>query len=82
MDADVKVSSEHLAELLHNEVIKRDVLDGDRAAAAGKLVRRAARRRQRQMEQGVEPAAAAAAIAPALHHAMTDVPAPVPLAPA
>jgi hypothetical protein len=80
LDPDVRVTTEHLGELLHNEVIKRDVLDGDRAAAAVKIVRRAARRRQRKADQEGEPVAAAAPVA--VQHTSRQVPAPVPPMPA
>jgi hypothetical protein len=41
----VKVTPDHLAALMRNEVIKRDVLEGERAASATKIVKRLGRRR-------------------------------------
>ena len=41
----LKVAEETLAELLRTEVLKRDVLEGEKATAAARLVRRGARRR-------------------------------------
>ena len=41
------VTDEDVATLLREEVLKRDVLEGDRAAAAQRLVRRASRKRER-----------------------------------
>jgi len=41
----VRVLPEHLSELLRSEVLKRDVLEGDRAEAAAKLVRKLHRKR-------------------------------------
>lgn len=50
----IKVTDAEIAALLRNEVLKRDALEGDRADAADKLVRRAARRRQRARESTEE----------------------------
>ena len=49
----VKTSNEELAELLRVEVLKRDVLEGERAAAAEKAIRKGSRRRMRMK---VDPA--------------------------
>jgi predicted type IV restriction endonuclease len=43
----IGVTEEDVATLLREEVLKRDVLEGDRAAAAQRLVRRASRKRER-----------------------------------
>jgi len=43
----LKVSEGDLEELMRAEVLKRDALEGDRAAAAAKMVRRLTRRRER-----------------------------------
>lgn len=48
----LKVTDTEITAVLTNEVFKRDVLDGDRAAAAAKTVRRAERRRQRTKDEG------------------------------
>lgn len=76
LDPDVKVTTDHLAQLIHNEVIKRDVLDGERGAAAAKLVRRAARRRARKAAQEgeAEQPQPTAAVQP--QHTVRQVPAP------
>lgn len=44
----IRVTEETLGELLQLEVLKRDVLEGDKAEAAGKRVRRATRKRERE----------------------------------
>lgn len=56
----LSVSTEHLGDLLRNEILKRDVLEGERAGAAAKLVKRLERRRRRasQPEAVVSGAAA------------------------
>lgn len=41
----LKVAEEDIAELLRNDVFKRDVFEGEKAAAAERLVRRAGRKR-------------------------------------
>jgi len=41
----ITVSTDHVEALLRNEVIKRDALEGEKAAAAGRFVKRAVRRR-------------------------------------
>jgi hypothetical protein len=45
----VRATTAELAELLRTEVLKRDVLEGERATAAEKSIRRGARRRLRAM---------------------------------
>jgi hypothetical protein len=60
---DLKVGAERVEELLRNEIIKREVLEGERADAAAKLVRRIARRRQRAKAAGEPPASAPGAVA-------------------
>jgi hypothetical protein len=53
----VKVTPDHLAELIRNEVIKRDVLEGERAASATKIVKRLGRRRTKAAGPELVPAA-------------------------
>ena len=60
----LKVSEDQLEVLLRAEVLKRDVLEGDRVQAAEKLVRRMVRRRERAgseetaaTEKGIAPSA-------------------------
>ena len=48
LSPDVKVSRDELAALLCGEVLKRDVLEGDKADAAASLVKKLARRRARK----------------------------------
>jgi hypothetical protein len=60
----IRVTEETLGELLQLEVLKRDVLEGDKAETAGKRVRRATRKRERdraaeEEEKPVTPIAAA-----------------------
>jgi hypothetical protein len=43
----IKVADDEIVSLLTNEVIKRDAIEGERAAAAAKSVRRGSRRRTR-----------------------------------
>ncbi len=43
----LRVTEEDLVALLRNEVLKRDVLEGERAGAAEKMVRKVARKRER-----------------------------------
>lgn len=52
----LRVSEGELAELLRAEILKRDVLEGDKATAAEKAVKRAARRRPRAAVVPNEPA--------------------------
>lgn len=51
----VKVTTEHLGELLRTEVLKRDVIEGERSEAAVKLVRKLGRRKARSAHQAIEP---------------------------
>ena len=44
----IRVTEETLSELLRLEVLKRDVLEGDKAETAAKRVRRATRKRERE----------------------------------
>jgi type I restriction and modification enzyme subunit R-like protein len=55
----LRITDEELTTLLQNEVFKRDILEGDKAESASKLVRRASRRRERARD-----AADSAAIVP------------------
>ena len=64
---DARIEVEQLEAALQNEVIKRDVLEGDRAQAAKKLIDRAARRalRARTADSAEEtPVATAALVEP------------------
>src|SRR4051812_42588905 len=45
-----KITAEELAVVLQSEVLKRDVLEGDKANAAAKTVKRAVRRRRRALK--------------------------------
>lgn len=55
----VRATTAELGDLLRMEVLKRDVLEGERATAAEKAVRRGARRRLRERAASNEPAEAA-----------------------
>jgi hypothetical protein len=77
----ISVTTEHLAALLRNEVIKRDALEGEKAAAAGRLIKRAARRRlraEKAEEEGVakvpDPAIATGSGAANKHDTVANVP--------
>jgi hypothetical protein len=48
---DVKCSTDEIRAVIQNEVIKREVLEGDKATAAAKQVARAERREQREKEK-------------------------------
>jgi predicted type IV restriction endonuclease len=48
----LKISEEEIEELLRSEVLKRDALEGDKALAAEKIVKRAERRRRRAKDAG------------------------------
>jgi hypothetical protein len=66
----IKVSEDEIMELLTNEVIKRDAIEGERAAAAAKSVRRSSRRRARsngapKVAPPVQPSASGAIAVPA-----------------
>jgi transcriptional regulator NrdR family protein len=50
----VRATTEELATLLRSEVIKRDVLEGERALAAEKAIRRGTRRRLREKAVSAE----------------------------
>lgn len=58
MSPDVKVTSEDIRAVLEHEVLKRDAIEGERAAAAKRLVTRAAAKslRQQAKPNGNEPA--------------------------
>jgi hypothetical protein len=51
----IRVTEEILGELLQVEVLKRDVLEGDKAEIAAKRVRRATRKRERDRTNEEEP---------------------------
>ena len=57
------MASAEIAGFLRNEVLKREVLEGERADAAEKLVRRANRKHHRVKTERPEPAAVPAAVA-------------------
>ena len=59
----VRVGADEIAGLLRNEVLKREVLEGERADAAEKLVRRANRKHQRVKAERPEPVSVAATVA-------------------
>ena len=59
----VRVGAEEIAGLLRNEVLKREVLEGERADAAEKLVRRASRKQQRTKSDSTEPTVVPGAVA-------------------
>jgi len=72
-----KISAEELSTVLQLEVMKRDVLDGEKAEAAAKTVKRAVRRRRRTLRTSdglVEKDAPAAIHAKAIG---ADMPAPL-----
>jgi hypothetical protein len=50
----LKVSTNEIGQLVRLEVLKRDVLEGDRAIAAERTVKKAQRRRRRAQEEAVE----------------------------
>jgi len=51
ISSDVKVSVDDLRELVRNEVVKRELLEGEKAAQAQSVVKRAARRQARARSQ-------------------------------
>jgi Uncharacterized conserved protein len=55
---DARIEAEDIARVLEVDVIKRDVLEGDRAAAATKLVAKSARRALRSKSENAVPPAA------------------------
>jgi hypothetical protein len=67
----IGVTDDDVTILLREEVLKRDVLEGDRAAAAQRLVRRASRKRERAK-------AASLADAPVSGGVVADVPVNAP----
>jgi hypothetical protein len=79
---EVRVTTTELAELLKSEVIKRDVLEGERATAAGRTLRNRARRRSRERavvedettEQEVVGAAPRPTTIPSSHEAGSALP--------
>ena len=56
MSPGVKITEEEVAEVLRSEVLKRDVVEGDRPKEAARAIRRAARRRSRQSKAEPTPA--------------------------
>ncbi len=52
---DVKCSTDEIKTVLQNEVIKREVLEGEKATAAARQVARAERREQREKAQAAGP---------------------------
>ncbi|MEX1185339.1 MAG: hypothetical protein WEA80_01960 [Gemmatimonadaceae bacterium] len=61
----LKVSEAELDELIRTEVFKRDVLEGDKAAGAEKMIRKASRRRERARAKIEEQDASSTAAQPA-----------------
>lgn len=57
ISSDVKVELDDISKVLTQEVIKREVIDGDKAEAARKLVAKAARRALRTTDKAVAPTA-------------------------
>ena len=53
--AGLRITEEQIADLMRAEVLKRDVLEGDRASAAEKLLRRGARKRAKTKEPATSP---------------------------
>jgi len=51
----LKVSEDEISRLLKVEVLKREILDDDRAMAAGKTVKLAERRRRRAKDEATQP---------------------------
>jgi hypothetical protein len=62
----LRITEDDLATLLQLEVLKRDALEGDKADAAAKRVRRAVRKRERERVAEEETTAVAATPAPAV----------------
>jgi hypothetical protein len=60
----IRVSEETLGELLQMEVLKRDVLEGEKAETAAKRVRRAARKRERDRAAEEDEAVTPVKVAP------------------
>ena len=63
LSPEARISTDELAQLLETEIMKRDVLEGDKVAGAVTLVKKLARRRQRRKaaeeEKDASPAAPA-----------------------
>ncbi len=59
---DVKIDSEQIKDVLRNEVIKREVLEGEKAAEATKKINRSASKALRAAPKALTPEAAATAI--------------------
>jgi hypothetical protein len=59
----IRIAEAEISELVRTEVLKREVLDGERAEAAEKLVRRASRKRHRAKTERATPTAVPAAVA-------------------
>lgn len=59
----VRVGADEIAGFLRNEVLKREVLEGERADAAEKLVRRASRKHQRVKTERPDPTVIPAEVA-------------------
>ena len=55
LSPDVKVTKADLAQLLANELIKRDALEGDKAEAARSVIRRLARKRKKAKAEAAAP---------------------------
>lgn len=60
------ITEEVIEDLLRNEVLKREVLDGERAAAAEKLVKKAAKKQERAKAASSAPAVRAPTVAESL----------------
>lgn len=69
----VKIEAPVVGTLLRNEVIKRDALEGEKATAAEKIVKRAGRRRSKPKSEAPAPVAlpASASVSPAATPAAT-----------
>jgi hypothetical protein len=61
----LRITSEQIADLMRAEVLKRDAIEGDRAEAAEKLLRRAARKRVKPKAEAPEPTPPSVAAPPA-----------------
>jgi hypothetical protein len=55
LSPDVKISREDLGEILRNEVLKRETIEGDRAEEATKMVKKLTRRRERRKAAAEAP---------------------------
>lgn len=54
LSADIKVTEDDVRELLQNEVIKREVFEGEKAAKAGKLVARSESKSLRKVKESAQ----------------------------